>query len=431
MGIVRAAYALPRLRALAKESAAAWGAAAPKGIERRAVAAWDEDAVTLAAEAARALTDIPPLSAIYVATPEGKGAATLAEALGQPAARAVDLAGGPHAGLAALAAALDHAAAGGAALAVASDAGRAPPGSAAEHVAGAAAAAFLALPRQGAVLAGASAASAESLDDLPPAESATRLLLRAFKSFAGWKAPAAASATPAGRYESADGKPFETTEPLRADAGDLGVASVANLAALFAKAAPGSRIVAGVASPGAALALAFDVETAVSVASSVPSPREIGYVRSLQERHALAPATIGEPMGAFVSPAAWLAEIDARYRLAARRCAKGHLHYPPRPACPECGEARMRPETLSGRAEVETFTVIGRGGAPGEFAAEQAAVGEYPVAVVRFEEGPRCTVRLADVERDALRIGLSVRPALRRLFEQQGVVRYGLKFVPA
>jgi uncharacterized OB-fold protein len=39
--------------------------------------------------------------------------------------------------------------------------------------------------------------------------------------------------------------------------------------------------------------------------------------------------------------------------------------------------------------------------------------------------------RLADCDPDALEIGMKLRAVVRRLYDQEGVLRYGAKFVPA
>ncbi len=59
-GIVSAGMYLPRFRLSTAETAEAWGTAPASGIERTAVPAADEDALTMAAAAAeRALDDAP------------------------------------------------------------------------------------------------------------------------------------------------------------------------------------------------------------------------------------------------------------------------------------------------------------------------------------------------------------------------------------
>jgi len=159
----------------------------------------------------------------------------------------------------------------------------------------------------------------------------------------------------------------------------------------------------------------------------------VPYFQALRERGAfLAGAGVpDQPMGAYVSLPDFARSLPARYRLAAARCRScARLAFPPRAACPRCGAAEWDEVRLSGRGVVHSFTVIARGSGPSEFAAEQAMTGEYVSAVVELEEGPRVAARLADVRPGEVAIGMPVEAALRRLYAQQGVARYGFKFVP-
>lgn len=85
---------------------------------------------------------------------------------------------------------------------------------------------------------------------------------------------------------------------------------------------------------------------------------------------------------------------------------------------------------LSGRGEVYTYTIIGRGGAPAEFAEQQNMTGAYAVAIVALEEGPRVVAQLTDCELGDVRIGMKVECVIRRIYEQEDIIRYGYKFRP-
>jgi hydroxymethylglutaryl-CoA synthase len=56
--------------------------------------------------------------------------------------------------------------------------------------------------------------------------------------------------------------------------------------------------------------------------------------------------------------------------------------------------------------------------------------GALAVAVIDLAEGVRLTAQIADAPAEGLRIGLPVRAVVRRLYEQEGEIRYGTKFVP-
>jgi uncharacterized OB-fold protein len=135
-------------------------------------------------------------------------------------------------------------------------------------------------------------------------------------------------------------------------------------------------------------------------------------------------------MTSYVSLPLYGASIGQRLRLEAGRCREcGTLAYPQRPVCLCCGGGDFAVERLSGSGTVHTYTVIAPGGAPAEFDEQQAMTGALAVAVVDLAEGVRLTAQLADVPPERLGVGLAVRAVVRRLYEQEGEIRYGTKFV--
>ncbi len=172
-----------------------------------------------------------------------------------------------------------------------------------------------------------------------------------------------------------------------------------------------------------------------------PSPRTalaadrvyLDYLRYAQFQRFLAgpepPSQVA--MGAYLSLPSYLQTAAARYRLAAARCADcGHLHFPPRPVCLACGGTAFQEEALSGRGVVHARAIIGRGSAPTEFREQQDLVGEYAVCLVELEEGPRIVAQITDADPEEVDLGAPVEMVLRRLYRQEGVVRYGYKFRP-
>jgi uncharacterized OB-fold protein len=99
--------------------------------------------------------------------------------------------------------------------------------------------------------------------------------------------------------------------------------------------------------------------------------------------------------------------------------------------CPDCDDGAVvskfhaRPE-----GAVHAVTSIGRGGAPSEYALQQSSVGEYGVCIVDLADGLRMVAQLSGCDPRTVKVGDAVRLRLRRLFEQEGRVRYGLKAVP-
>ncbi|WP_119166631.1 Zn-ribbon domain-containing OB-fold protein [Algihabitans albus] len=136
-------------------------------------------------------------------------------------------------------------------------------------------------------------------------------------------------------------------------------------------------------------------------------------------------------MSSYISLPMFGANIGERLRLEAARCRSCATPiYPQRPQCPGCGASEFDIEALSGEGELYTYTVIARGGAPAEFDDQQTMTGSIVVGVVELREGPRIMAQIADSEPESLTIGMPVRAEVRRLYDQEGVVRYGTKFVP-
>lgn len=135
-------------------------------------------------------------------------------------------------------------------------------------------------------------------------------------------------------------------------------------------------------------------------------------------------------MGSYVSLPIFAASLRERYRLEEPRCLScGTINAPARMVCLECGSGEFQWEQLSGRGRIFTYTVIARGGAPSEFDEQQTMTGVILVAVVQLEEGPKVVAQLTDSEPGQVKVGSPVRAVFRRLYDQEGIVRYGYKFV--
>jgi uncharacterized OB-fold protein len=137
-------------------------------------------------------------------------------------------------------------------------------------------------------------------------------------------------------------------------------------------------------------------------------------------------------MGAHISHPLYQESLPARLGLEAAICtACETVEFPPKESCPSCGGTEWTATTLSGDGTVHSYTVITPGGAPPEFAAQAKRTGEFPVAVIELDEGPRITAQLTGVDPDDVEIGMAVSSTIRRLYVEEGVVRYGFKFEPA
>ncbi|MDH3365753.1 MAG: Zn-ribbon domain-containing OB-fold protein [Thermoplasmata archaeon] len=124
--------------------------------------------------------------------------------------------------------------------------------------------------------------------------------------------------------------------------------------------------------------------------------------------------------------------IPQRYRMVGQKCKKcGSVNFPPKGVCKYCNESSEFDEVnLSGKGTVHTFVLIGAGGAPPEFAEQEKAGGSYPVAIVELEEGPKIIGQIADADLKTVKIGMAVSTELRKIYNEEGVIRYGFKFVP-
>ncbi len=136
-------------------------------------------------------------------------------------------------------------------------------------------------------------------------------------------------------------------------------------------------------------------------------------------------------MTSYISLPTFAANLDERLRLIAGQCVScGTLAYPQRPVCTGCGGDRFTDKPLSGEATLYTFTVVAGGGAPAEFDDQQTMTGDILCGVVELAEGPRLMVQIADADPERLEIGMPMRAVVRRLYDQEGILRYGAKFVP-
>jgi uncharacterized OB-fold protein len=116
--------------------------------------------------------------------------------------------------------------------------------------------------------------------------------------------------------------------------------------------------------------------------------------------------------------------------------------------CPECGAYAFTPEgactachelvefervEMPRTGTVAAVTIIGQGGAPPEFVPQQDRDGAFGVAIVELDDGEgsvELPAQLTDCDPDAVEVGDEVEATIRRIYEQEGVARYGAKFVP-
>ncbi|WP_410767621.1 zinc ribbon domain-containing protein [Haloferax sp. DFSO60] len=462
---------VPRYFLTAETYREAWGKGGAAGVEQVAVPDADEDTLTMAAEAGRRAldatdTDAETITHLAFATTTPPIEAEeivvrLASLLGVPESATMrQFSGGTRAGVGALASitALDT---DGPALVVVADSPQGAPESDEAAGAGAGAVALLltddgpveidAVGEYGEPYPGTSfrrqgSSATESIG-------ITKYERRSYTSAVGGAVEALEtdiSNVDAVALTAPDGKlPYRAARTLGVSSaqimtgtvvsktGDTGAASpLLGLASAFDDSAK-AVLVVGYGSGAGATALQLSATGEVPVSGVFEGDTELSYAEALRRRGTI---TGKEPEGggAYVSIPTWRQTIPQRHRLVAGECrACGALSFPPEGACFECHATEGYDEvTLPGTGTVEATTVIGQGGAPPEFVEQQQRSGAFGVAIVAFD-GPEDDDRTVSVPAqvvnspvDVPSMGDTVEAVPRRIYEQEGVIRYGFKVVP-
>lgn len=464
-GIAAAGVALPQSRVTSEAVREAWGTFDGRGIDTTAVPAGDEDALTLGVAAARRALDNAAVAAAAVTT---VAFATTTPPLAEEAlvprlCRALGLVDsvrgwhhGQHtaAGADALETALD---ASGPALAVVADA---PTGDLAgsDHAMGAGAAAFLVDTDAPVTLVGRAAATDEapgvrfreagasattSLDITSYERSVVRETVH--RAVDGLDVDA--NVTGAAVHQPNGALPFRLAGDALPGAaveaglvvdriGDAGAATVPVGLVAALESATGPTLAAFFGSGSSAVALLFTGALDTDEASVVDGGETVSYVESLRKRGIVTDGDVAGG-GANVSVPNWRRTLDGRYLHAAGRCpACGELSFPGEGACDDCHERVTFERTpLAREGTVVARTVIGHGGAPPEFVDLQQREGAYGAVLVRLAaaDGDGSVVvpaQVTDCDPSTVAVGDAVRSTVRRIYTQEGVPRYGAKFVP-
>lgn len=457
-GIVRYGSYVPYFRL----TRAAIGA----GKGERAIASYDEDAVSMAVEAARdAVRGGAALDGVLFATTspaygEKLDAATLQAALDLPETIAsMQLGGSTRMGLAALLLGLDLAAAGRRTLVCAADVTVGAPGGARESSGGDAAVAFVTGSDGDAVarLIGRASTTLEILDvwRLPeerfPRQWEERFTadtmapaifetVRRALTEAGVEASKLSQVildgtnarTMAGLPKALGLRPDQLADPLMATVGRAGTAHAGLLLARALDGAKAGDRILVVCEADGVDALVFEVTGALA---SMPPVRKVDrwigskrndlpYNTYLKWRGVLPfePPRRPDPE----RPAAPPMRRHERWKLAfvgtrCTKCRTGHL--PPQRVCVKCGAVdQMAEERFADTScRVATYTLD-----------HLAYTLQPPVvaAFVDYEGGGRFTCELTDVEPTAVRIGTTLEMTFRRLYTAQGVHNYFWKARP-
>tara|TARA_B110000444_G_scaffold95059_1_gene89960 strand:- start:1272 stop:2120 length:849 start_codon:yes stop_codon:yes gene_type:complete len=133
--------------------------------------------------------------------------------------------------------------------------------------------------------------------------------------------------------------------------------------------------------------------------------------------------------GAYVSKSMYLEGALARLSLASQKSDE-KLIWPPRQLDSSGQRIPSGTHSLTGEATVESWTKLSAAGAPSEFSLRAPILGGIQTVLVRFEQGPRGVFLVCDDVDYAPHIGDKVHFTVRRIYAQEGIIRYGLKALP-
>ena len=131
--------------------------------------------------------------------------------------------------------------------------------------------------------------------------------------------------------------------------------------------------------------------------------------------------------GAYVSAQQYGESITHRLKLSAQ--SEENTIWPPR-QLDNTGAMIGEPNSnLAPRGEVVSWTKLSAAGAPSEFSIRSPILGGITTALIEFSEGPKGVFLLADDEVNEPKIGDFVNLVVRRIYAQEGIMRYGTKAI--
>lgn len=133
--------------------------------------------------------------------------------------------------------------------------------------------------------------------------------------------------------------------------------------------------------------------------------------------------------GAYISPSQYIEGARARLSLASQKVGD-RMIWPPRQLDADGQRLPLESHSLVPEAHVESWTKLSAAGAPSEFSLRAPILGGIQTLLVRFEQGPRGVFLVSDDIEYSPKIGDRVHFAVRRIYAQEGKIRYGLKAIP-
>ena len=128
--------------------------------------------------------------------------------------------------------------------------------------------------------------------------------------------------------------------------------------------------------------------------------------------------------GAFISEQSYRSGGPSRMNFNSQSLGEIRI-WPPREMIGDQRPIAAEPMKKSGK--IESWTKLSAGGAPSEFSLRAPILGGISTVFVRLDEGPCGVFLIADDEDLEPVIGNSVTFAVRRIYAQDGLIRYGLK----
>ena len=170
-------------------------------------------------------------------------------------------------------------------------------------------------------------------------------------------------------------------------------------------------------------------DASVSISNGDPIEAEIPGKEMDSEKHdALVNAWDEESsavsQGAFISEQAYKTGSMSRLSFASQELGEMVI-WPPREMI---GDQRpVDSQSLKHSGVIESWTRLSAGGAPSEFSIRAPILGGISTVFVRLDDGPRGVFLVADDEEKVPEIDGKVTFSVRRLYIQEGLMRYGLK----
>lgn len=82
---------------------------------------------------------------------------------------------------------------------------------------------------------------------------------------------------------------------------------------------------------------------------------------------------------------------------------------------------------LAAKGSVQSWTTLSAAGAPSEFSIRAPILGGITTVFMHLDEGPSGVFLTVDDEENHLEFGQSMELVVRRVYAQEGFIRYGLK----